>query len=520
MDVSIGSVLAALLVVLVSTLLIRVLFLLVWRPYAVSRWFRNQGVGGPGYRFFVGSVPEIRRMKSAGSEIVLDAGSHDFIPIVQPHYRKWVADHGKIFLYWFGAVPTVCLGDVDLVKQVLAERTGIYPKNYLNASLEVLLGKGLVLVNGEDWKRHRKVVHPAFNLEKLKSMSVVMADLALQMMQQWQSQIQQASNHQAEIELSNEFSELTSDVIAHTAFGSSYKEGKEVFSAQRELQELAFSAAFDIPAPGRLRLPISKRSIRVQKLDEKVRSMLMTIIEGRLEDKDTKGYGNDLLGLMLEARALEQEGHQMLTTQEIVDECKTFFFAGQDTTSHLLTWTMFLLSRYPEWQDKLREEVLTECGDELPNPDTVTKLKLVNMVLLESLRLYSPVVFIRRAAGSDIQLGSIRVPTGTQLSIPIALLHRDKDVWGHDADEFNPARFEHGVSKAAPNHPNALLSFSQGPRACIGQNFAMLEARIGIAMILQRFSFELSPSYVHAPKEAITLMPRFGLPMILRNLHE
>ena len=113
------------------------------------------------------------------------------------------------------------------------------------------------------------------------------------------------------------------------------------------------------------------------------------------------------------------------------------------------------------------------------------------MVLLESLRLYSPVVFIRRAAGSDIQLGSIRVPEGTLLSIPIALLHRDKDVWGHDADEFNPARFEHGVSKAAANHPNALLSFSQGPR---------------IAMILQRFSFELSPKYVHAPKEAITLM--------------
>ena len=142
------------------------------------------------------------------------------------------------------------------------------------------------------------------------------------------------------------------------------------------------------------------------------------------------------------------------------------------------------------------------------------------MVLLESLRLYSPVVFIRRAACSDILLDSIRVPEGTLFSIPIALLHRDKDVWGHDADEVNPTRFEHGVSKAAANHPNALLSFSQGPRACIGQNFAMLEARIGIAMILQRFSFELSPKYVHAPKEATTLMPRFGLPMILRNLHE
>ena len=75
---------------------------------------------------------------------------------------------GKTFLFWFGALPTLCVADVDLVKQVLAERTGLFPKNYLNANLEVLLGKGLILVNGEDWKRHRKVVHPAFNLEKLK----------------------------------------------------------------------------------------------------------------------------------------------------------------------------------------------------------------------------------------------------------------------------------------------------------------------------------------------------------------
>ena len=75
---------------------------------------------------------------------------------------------GKTFLFWFGALPTLCVADVDLVKQVLAERTGLFPKNYLNANLEVLLGNGLVLVNGEDWKRHRKVVHPAFNLEKLK----------------------------------------------------------------------------------------------------------------------------------------------------------------------------------------------------------------------------------------------------------------------------------------------------------------------------------------------------------------
>ncbi|TVU21007.1 hypothetical protein EJB05_30616 [Eragrostis curvula] len=521
MDISIGSVFTALLVVLVSALVIRALVLLVWRPYSITKWFRGQGVGGPGYKFFVGSMPEMKQMKDAGSKTVLDASSHEFISIVQPQFQKWVAEYGKTFLYWFGTVPTICVADIDMVKQVLAERTGLFPKNYMNANLEALLGKGLVLTNGDDWKRHRKVVHPAFNLEKLKGMSVVMADLAQQMMQQWQSQIEKGSNHEAEIEMSSEFGELTSDVIAHTAFGSSFMEGKEVFAAQKELQEITFSTSLNIPAPGHLRdlkLP-TRSSQHVKKLEDKVRNMLMRIIEGRLAEKDAKGYGSDLLGLMLEARAQEQDGHQMLSTQEIVDECKTFFFAGQDTTSHLLTWTMFLLSRYPEWQEKLREEVIRECGNAVPNPDMVSKLKLVNMVLLESLRLYSPVVSIKRCAGSDIKLGNISVPKGTMLSIPIALLHRDKEVWGQDADQFKPERFEHGVSKAAGNHPNAMLAFSQGPRACIGQNFAMLEARIGLAMILQRFTFTLSPKYVHSPKEAITLMPRLGLPMILRNVH-
>ncbi|KAL5671851.1 hypothetical protein ACJX0J_016157, partial [Zea mays] len=379
MDAFMGSVLGALLAVLASTLLIGALFFLVWKPYVVTRWFRGQGIGGPSYRFLVGSLPEIKRMKAAGSKITLDVGSHDFVPIVQPQYRRWVSDYGKTFLYWFGAVPTICVAEVGLVKQVLAERTGLFPKDYMNDSMEVLLGKGLVLANGEDWKRHREVVHPAFKPDKLKTMSVVMADLVQRMMQQWRSQIQRASNHEAEIELSSEFSELTSDVIAHTAFGTSYKEGKEVFVAQKELQELTFSTWLDIPAPAclrKLKLPTSKSSRRVEELDKKVRSMLMAIIEGRLAARGTSGYGNDLLGLMLQARALEQEGHQMLTTEEIVDECKTFIFAGQDTTSHLLTWTMFLLSRYSEWQHRLREEVLRECGDAVPNPDTVTKLKL------------------------------------------------------------------------------------------------------------------------------------------------
>ncbi|XP_066400460.1 cytochrome P450 709B2-like [Miscanthus floridulus] len=488
---------------------------LVWRPYAITRRFRAQGVRGPAYRFFTGSLGEIKRLRGQGAAVTLDVDDHDFIPMVQPHLRKWIALYGRTFVYWTGARPNVCVADVNVVRQVLFDRTGLYPKNLMNPHISRLLGKGLVLTDGDEWKRHRKVVHPAFNMDKLKMMTVTMSDCARSMMSEWKAQLAKGGSH-VEVELSSRFEELTADVISHTAFGSSYNEGKQVFLAQRELQSIAFSTIFNVQIPALKYLPTEK-NLRTRKLDKQVRGMLMDIIKTRLASKDTAGYGNDLLGLMLEACAPEHGETPVLNMDEIIDECKTFFFAGHDTTSHLLTWASFLLSTHPEWQDRLREEVRRECGDEIPTGDALNKLKLVNMFLLETLRLYGPVSLIQRKTGSDLDLGGVRVPEGAILTIPIATIHRDKEVWGDDAGEFKPERFENGVTRAA-KYPNALLSFSSGPRSCIGQNFAMIEAKAVVAMILQRFELELSPKYVHAPMDVITLRPRHGLPMLLRRL--
>ncbi|CAN6199955.1 unnamed protein product [Urochloa humidicola] len=490
---------------------------LVWRPHAVSRRLRAQGVRGPGYRFFSGNLGEIKRLRAEAAGVTLGVGDHDFVPLVQPHHRKWISLYGRTFLYWNGATPNVCVADANVVKQVLFDRTGLYPKNLMNPHLTRLLGKGLVLTDGDDWKRHRKVVHPAFNMDKLKMMTATMSDCARSMMSDWEAQLAKSGDG-VEVELSSQFEELTADVISHTAFGSSYKEGRQVFLAQRELQFLAFSTAFNVQIPALRYIPTEK-NLRTWKLDKQVRGMLMDIIKSRLAAKDTAGYGNDLLGLMLESCAPEHgETTPILTMDEIIDECKTFFFAGHDTTSHLLTWASFLLSTHPEWQDKLREEVRRECGDnEEPSGDMLNKLKLVNMFLLETLRLYGPVTVIQRKAGSDLELGGVRVPEGAILTIPIATIHRDKELWGEDAGEFRPERFENGVTRAA-KHPNALLSFSSGPRSCIGQNFAMIEAKAVVAMMLQKFSLELSPKYVHAPMDVITLRPTHGLPMLLKRL--
>lgn len=245
-------------------------------------------------------------------------------------------------------------------------------------------------------------------------------------------------------------------------------------------------------------------------LENKLKNTLSRIIQCRVASKES-GFGNDLLGVMLEACFTKEQGgkkgEQILSVDEIIDECKTFFFAGHETTSHLLTWTMFLLSVYPEWQERLREEVLRECGKGNPNADMLSKLKEMTMVLLETLRLYSPIIFMLRKPISDMKLGNLNLPKGSAIVIPIPMLHRDKEVWGDRANEFDPMRFENGITKAA-KIPHALLGFSIGPRSCIGQNFAMLEAKSVLAMILQKFSFTLSPKYVHAPADRMVLCTR------------
>ncbi|XP_042399482.1 cytochrome P450 709B2-like [Zingiber officinale] len=510
-----GLVLGSLLVALIP-ILWKALLHLIWRPYSITKLFREQGVCGPAYQFWTGSLQEIRRLRKAGSELILDNNCHDYTVRVFPHYRNWTHQYGTTFLLWIGSNPRLCVGDIEMVKQVLSNKFGFYLKTEASAGVLALVGKGLVLVEGEDWVRHRRILNPAFAMDKLKLLTKTMDECAKATIEAWRDESSREDDQQQmEIDVSVQFQELTADVISRTAFGSSYKEGKEVFLAQKKLQVLVAESFFHWNFYGSKYFP-TKQNLQIRKLEKIIRSTLMGIIKNRMSSTEDSGFGNDLLGLMLEARQVE--AGRMLSLDEIVDECKTFFFAGQETTSYFLTWAMFLLSTNKDWQEKLRDEVLQHCRKETPNADMLSRLKPMNMVLLETLRLYGPVILMGRKAERAMTLGSINIPKDTSLIIPIALIQRNKKLWGADADEFNPLRFANGMSQAA-THPNALLSFSIGPRACIGQNFAMLEAKVVLAKILQQFSFSLSPKYKHAPMDVLTLRPKYGLPVVLRPLH-
>jgi PHYB activation tagged suppressor 1 len=137
------------------------------------------------------------------------------------------------------------------------------------------------------------------------------------------------------------------------------------------------------------------------------------------------------------------------------------------------------------------------------------------MILNETLRLYPPAVATVRRTKTDVELGGCLIPRGTELLIPIMAVHHEVELWGADATQFNPARFANGVARAA-KHPTAFIPFGLGARMCIGQNLALLEAKLTVAIILQRFEFRLSPDYLHAPTVLMLLHPQYGAPVIFR----
>eukprot|EP00262_Sarcandra_glabra_P012805 TRINITY_DN337_c0_g1_i8.p1 TRINITY_DN337_c0_g1~~TRINITY_DN337_c0_g1_i8.p1 ORF type:complete len:514 (-),score=75.25 TRINITY_DN337_c0_g1_i8:166-1707(-) len=494
--------------------ILRIFYVIWWKPMRIERYLRKHGIEGPPYRLLYGNTTEnVRMMKEARSKPM--PLSHRIVPRVLPFLFKTVNNYGRMSLTWIGTTPRVIIMDPVLIREILSNKFGHFEKIKSNP-LTKLLATGVVSYNGEKWAKHRRIINPAFHLEKLKRMLPAFSISCSELISKWEK------SDGCELDVWDDLQNLTGDVISRTAFGSSYEEGRQIFQLQKQQAELVIQASQSIYIPGFRFIP-TKENIRRKEIYNEVRALLRSIIEKR--DKAIKmGETNndDLLGLLMESniKNFQEHGnskHIIMTTEEVIEECKVFYFAGQETTANLLTWTMILLSMHPSWQQRAREEVLQVFGERKPDFDGLNHLKIVTMILYEVLRLYPPLVLLARQNYKNMKLGEIPLPPGVQLALPMLLIHHDPELWGKDADEFKPERFSEGVSKAS-EHSGALFPFGGGPRLCIGQGFAMLEAKMAVAMILQRFSFELSPSYVHAPFTVITLQPQYGAQIILHKL--
>ncbi|OIW19737.1 hypothetical protein TanjilG_18547 [Lupinus angustifolius] len=498
-------------------LVLKVTVVLWWRPRKIEGHFSKQGIRGPPYRFFIGNVKELVDMMLKASSQPMPL-SHNILPRVFSFYHHWKKIYGTTFLVWFGPTVRLTVSDPDLIREIFTSKSEFYEKNEAPPLVKQLEGDGLLSLKGEKWAHHRRIISPTFHMENLKCLIPVMGTSMVEMLEKWS--VMGDEKGEVEIEVSEWFQNLTEDIITRTAFGSSYEDGKAIFRLQSQQMLLAADAFQKVFIPGYRFFP-TRRNIKSWKLEREIKKSLVKLIEKRKENSSEnemrveKG-AKDLLGLMINASKANSSSN--VTVGDIVEECKSFFFAGKQTTSNLLTWTTILLAMHPQWQDQARDEVLNMCGArDLPTKDHVVKLKTLSMIVNESLRLYPPTIATIRRTKRDVDLGCYKIPRGTELLIPILAVHHDQGIWGNDVNEFNPGRFSEGVARAA-KHPVAFIPFGLGVRTCIGQNLAVLQTKLALAIMLQRFSFRLAPTYQHAPTVLMLLYPQHGAPIIFQRL--
>ncbi|XP_021718680.1 cytochrome P450 734A1-like isoform X2 [Chenopodium quinoa] len=487
--------------ILIILILLKLTHTILWVPWRIQRHFKNQGILGPTYRPIFGNTAQIRLLyaqaqsKPIQNEQDDEDGpmvlNHDISHRVMPFYHHWLAQYGKTFLYWFGPRPMLAIADYQMIKEVLINKSGLFRKLKYNPLAKVLFGEGLVGLEGHNWAFHRRIANQAFTMERVKSWIPDIVASTKKTLTEWEET--KGGEEEFELDVHQELHTLSADIISRTAFGSSYEEGKRIFQLQEQQMNLVSLALRSIYIPGFRFLPTTKNKER-WRLDKETRDSIKLLIS---RNKDSTKTQSNLLSLFMSATDYDEDGKERrLSIDEVVEECKTFYFAGKDTTANLLTWALILLSTNQEWQNKARDEVFRVCGVHgFPTADNINDFKL-------------------RRASKEVKLGNLTIPAETQLYLAMTDVHHDVNIWGEDANKFNPLRFSE-----PRKHPAIFFPFSLGPRVCVGQNMAMVESRIVLAMIVQKYMLVLSPTYVHAPMQLLTLQPQYGAPILFRKVY-
>lgn len=499
----------------------------VWlKPKRLERCLRKQGFQGNSYRFLFGDTKEMAHMVKETTSKPMEQFSNDYIPRIFPLHHQTIKTYGEKSFVWNGPTPTVIITKPEEIREIMMK---IYDfKKIVPNPVMRRLTNGLVRLEGQKWARERKLLNPAFHVEKLKHMLPAFHASCNEMIHKWEKLT--SETRFSEIEVWSYLHNLSADAISRAAFGSSFEEGRRVFELIREHVLITVKSLQSVYIPGSRFLP-TKTNRREAKIINEMESLLKNMIQRRQNAMEAgEESKDDLLGILLKSNLEgvvqdQQNQHRSnkqqtvkLGMKEVIEECKMFYIAGQETTSSLLVWTLILLSKHQNWQEQAREEILATFGLNTPDDNGLNQLKKVNMILHEVLRLYTPVFSLGRKVSQDIKVGDMVLPAGIEVKLGTIFIHHSEKFWGSDAKEFNPERFSQGLVNATGGNM-CFFAFGWGPRICIGSNFALLEAKIAVAMILQRFSLELSPSYDHAPTGGRgTLRPQFGAKLILHRI--
>jgi cytochrome P450 len=398
-----------------------------------------------------------------------------------------------------GKTPLYVCKHPEQIYEILVERAADFDKGHSAFErLSQVLGSGLLTSDGDRWRRHRRMMQPAFQRARLVGYTRAMAE---------ESELLEARLGEGElIDMGDAMMTLTLAIVSRTLFSHDVaKESGSVSAAMTAFQDSITRPDVLprwVPDPGRKRI---QRAVR--DLDQ--------IIYGLIGERRREREANptkerdDLLERLMAAEDEEGDGAR-LTETEIRDELVTLFLAGHETTAQTLTWTWYLLSQHPEIQKRLHAELDSVLGGRTPTYDDLEGLPYTDQVVSEALRLYPPVYLIARRAIADTKIGGYDIEKNAELALWVYLTQRDAR-WFERPEQFRPERFRTEARASIPR--GAYLPFGLGPRTCIGKTFALIEARIILATLAQRFRFELASGQRIGIRPRITLTPKYGMRM-------
>jgi cytochrome P450 len=415
--------------------------------------------------------------------------------------RRYAREYGDIVRFHVMMQERILLNHPDFIEQVLVIQQSKFHKSELTRRITGrMLGQGLLISEGDFWRRQRRLAQPAFHRSRVNDYAAVMTQIAEDHVALWRDG--------EERNVSQDMMGLTLDIAVRTLFGTTLPgEAEQVGRAMTFLMRYSLRRQrLPVRIPENWPTPDNRRANHELAFMD---SLVYRMISERQAANGGSAHHNDLLALLMDA--MDEDGSHM-TKQQLRDEAMTLFIAGHETTSQMLSWTWYALSQNPAIEERLYEELKGVLGGRPPEVADLQRLPYLQAVMNESLRLYPPAYILARTAIEPCQIGGYDIPLGATILLSQWVTHRDPRFYD-DPERYRPERWLDGLMQRLP--AGAYFPFGDGPRRCIGQGFALMEAAIVIGILAQKFRLRLVPGHEVVPEPLVTLRPRQGIRMRL-----
>lgn len=412
-------------------------------------------------------------------------------------------EHGDVVYFRMAAFHFYLINHPNYVHEVLIRQGSKIEKwqrqtdTWANA-----VGHSTLTMEGEKWNQHRRLLNPSFHAPVVKRYYDIVVEHTERLLNRWQDG--------QTYEMMFEMMRTTMGIIADIIFS--------VKDIERDAADLnqALTAVFEVLTARTTafqQMPAwlpTRDNLRIHEATQVIEGFIMGMIQERREDGQDRG---DVLSDLINAR--DEETGATLSDREICNELKTLFGAGHETTALMLMWTLYLLSQNPEVDARLSQEVAQLLGGRVPLVEDIPSMPYTEKVINESMRLFPPAwsLMVRRVK-EEITLGDTVLPEGSVMLIPMWVVHRDPQIYP-DPLRFDPERFEGDWKKRYPRY--AFFPFGGGPHVCLGAHLSMFEGQIMLPMMVQRFRYELVPQPELHLQALLTLRPRGGLQLRVRE---